>query len=728
MVFGAITFYLFLVVTLIGAVYVGITLRKLHKNPLNNVNYNKELKKLLYVGIGTSLSFTICLLGTYMYAQVTPLWYEILLAIFGSFIFSSAVITFFVGFILHYYRKQSLDKKVDNLLYKLMLISIPVMLVFFFVMTDGFANYWTYPLVNGLSFKEGFVNYIQGGANIAFYALFILSGAVFVYFLCDHKMYVQYGKHGILESTFFVAFPAGIIGARIFYVVGNFQKEFAARFADGEWWSMFAVWEGGLTILGGAIMGIVVGVGWFLWRNKKYSIFVAVDIIVPTILLAQAIGRWGNFFNCEVHGLAVPESYFAWLPTMIFNNIRYSSASGLAPDGMVYVPLFLIESIANVIGYFIIAELFGRKLRRFTELGDLAFGYIVWYGFVRTFMEPLRDSAFNMGDEGYWSWIWSTSFIAIGIMLIFINHLIRYIFRKKRYKYIIEKYTNGKLIAIICVGIALLSGLGLGLYLVLTNPFSTTLSLNPFNIGIILLVTFIPSLILYIIPCLYLADAFKLKDKVRYDLVLMDMDGTIADTDALILYSYKKLFETVLGNIPRTDNEIYYFSGPPIRETLTREFPGHDVEELVKQYYEISSEKADELLTTFPYCRQVIKSLKKLGVKFGVVTNKMQVPAIKTLKTIGLDDLIDITVGSDIVKKGKPDKEGIEFACSMLGITDLSRVIYVGDNPIDIETAENANIHSIFCSWGPREVKTPINPTYRIDDYRELVWCIIDEK
>ena len=105
---------------------------------------------------------------------------------------------------------------------------IPFMMIFFFIFTDGYAAYWTYPLVNGINFDSGFVSPDSSvSPNIAWYALCILGGALFVYFLCDHKMYIQYGKHGLFESTFLVAFPAGILGARLFYVIGNWNLEFA---------------------------------------------------------------------------------------------------------------------------------------------------------------------------------------------------------------------------------------------------------------------------------------------------------------------------------------------------------------------------------------------------------------------------------------------------------------------------------------------------------------------
>ena len=139
------------------------------------------------------------------------------------------------------------------------MVAFPVMFLFIFLLSNGFADYLnkTLPLVNGLSFTEGWVRPGYGKTNIAFYALCIISGAVYTYLYSDHKMYIEYGKHGILESTFLVAFPAGIIGARLFYVLGMWDE------FKGDFIKMINMTDGGLTVLGGAITGIVVGVGLF---------------------------------------------------------------------------------------------------------------------------------------------------------------------------------------------------------------------------------------------------------------------------------------------------------------------------------------------------------------------------------------------------------------------------------------------------------------------------------
>ena len=276
-----------------------------------------------------------------------------------------------------------------------------------------------------------------------------------------------------------MAFPAGIIGARLFYVIGNWNVEFAT--AENPFLEAINITKGGLTILGGAITGIVIGVGWFLWRNKGYSIWIAVDIIVPTILIAQAVGRWGNFFNCEVHGVLSPISSWQWLPRFIWENARYSSTNGWAPDGQLWVPLFLVECITNLAGYFVIAYLFGKLLRKHTALGDLALGYVVWYGLTRVLMEPLRDTSFNMGKDGYWSWIWSLVFVIGGALLIALNHLIRYLLKPRNVNQ--KQYIIGS----IATGVSALALLIPGIILMATSKFEQNLVLNQFNWGLIIL-------------------------------------------------------------------------------------------------------------------------------------------------------------------------------------------------------------------------------------------------
>ncbi len=475
---------LFIIAAVIAVAALGVGIywtAQFLKNVIVPVPFNQLYKRILIIIGVFAVAFTTMMCSIYLWNKISPSGYELTAAIIGGlFVGLLGPISLFT-FLFHYYGKgeeKGISEKADKWLFRSLMIAFPLLFVSIFFLTEGFAGYVNYPLPNAIGFTKGLVTPQESGGNISFYAICILSGACYTYLLDDHKFYLQYGKHGILESTFLVAFPAGILGARIFYVVGNWSLEFANQ----PFWKVFAIWEGGLTILGGALMGIVVGVAWFLWRNKGYSIWLAVDIIVPTILIAQAVGRWGNFFNCEVHGVLSPISNWQWLPKFIVENSRYSSAYfDFAPEGYLYVPLFFIECCTNLLGYFVLGHLFGVRLRKYTELGDLAFGYIMWYGLTRTFMEPLRDTEFNMGQNGFWSWIWSLVFVIGGALAIAINHLIRYLRKPREINQ--KQYLFGSVgVAIVALGLMIP-----GIILMANNPHSNTLVLNTFNWGLILL-------------------------------------------------------------------------------------------------------------------------------------------------------------------------------------------------------------------------------------------------
>ena len=473
----------------IFAVFVGINMYlavSLVKSPMIETNFAKHFKRNGLLVAGATISFLAASFGFYMWANASFDALHTVQLVLGEILFIGGLLIAINCFIFHYYGKN-IPENIDKWLFRIQLIGFIVATFSIFIYSNGIAPCLEghYPLPNGISFKEGLVTPEGGSPNIAFYALCILSGAILVYFICDHYMYKEYGKHGTLESTFFVAFPAGIIGARIAYVIGNWSKEFAGQ----PFWHVFAIWEGGLTILGGAIGGILVGVLFFIWRNKKLSIWFAIDLVLPTILIAQAIGRWGNFFNCEVHGLLVDDSGWKWLPEVLFNNAKYSSTSGAAPDGQVYVPLYLIECVTNLLGFFVLAHVFDKALHKYHEPGDIGCGYIIWYGMTRVLMEPLRSADYQMGDKGYWSWLWSMVYVIVGTLLIVVNHIVRLIIKKKKGTYVVQPYDKKlglvSTIIIVLVSGALLAG---GAYMMATNEFVTKVEYNGFNIGSMILV------------------------------------------------------------------------------------------------------------------------------------------------------------------------------------------------------------------------------------------------
>ena len=485
---------------------------KLVNGQMIDVNIKELVIRTVLFNIPFAVSFALLLIGGMAWGNYDADGLHWFMLIAGGHVFGFSLITA-VDFFIFYYYGKNIDKKWEKFLFISFICLFIVAILALFLFLDGYAPYLTYPLVNGLNFKEGFVTPAKGDAspNLAWYALCILAGAILVYFISDHLMYKEYGKHGICESTFYVAFPAGVIGARLWYCIGEGMP-------IGDW---IKIWEGGLTVVGGALTGIIVGVIWFMKKNPKYSIFVAVDCIVPTILIAQTIGRWGNFFNCEVHGLEVSLEYFKWMPEILQRNAAYSCTHGFASEGMIFLPLFLIEGIINMLGYFVIAHLFGKRLFKVLEPGDLGIAYIIWYGLTRVILEPLRDSEFNMGGKGYWSWIWCLLYVLIGSIGIIANHIIRYVLKKRKGKYIVQKGD----VPLGLVETGIFGGVGLALLVmgVMKVADAPTLPENvertigfgdPFNVGVMLLVLG-GAILVYAVPALI--RFFEAKRKVVHE-------------------------------------------------------------------------------------------------------------------------------------------------------------------------------------------------------------------
>lgn len=327
---------------------------------------------------------------------------EVILLTFGSLIFGIGLSGLITTFVLYYYRPD-LEVGQRKLIHILMFVAIPVLIAGLWMSTDAYAPYLNYPLVNTINFTEGIIFQTNGsGFSVKFYGIVIVLGAAISYFVSDHYFYKKFGKHGILDTLLLVAFPAGIIGARLWYVLVLNQSV-----------NIFDIRDGGMAIQGGALLGIVVGVAFMLIFRKYINVRWAMDIIVPTILLAQVLGRWGNFFNGEVHGDLVNGDLFWFLPRIIYNNMAYSNGVFNGDATQIYLPLFLIEGIINLAGYFIIRYAIGKGLKKWLSLGDLSMSYVIWYGIVRVFLEPLRGATADYYSQ---SQITAYVMIVVGVL------------------------------------------------------------------------------------------------------------------------------------------------------------------------------------------------------------------------------------------------------------------------------------------------------------------------
>ena len=214
---------------------------------------------------------------------------------------------------------------------------------------------------------------------------------------------------------------------------------------------------------------------------------------------------------------------------------------------------------------------------------------------------------------------------------------------------------------------------------------------------------------------------------LKYQYLLFDMDGTLVDTDEMLIQTMHILYDKYRNGIYTPKEKIYYFSGPPIEKTLKEEFPDMDPSFIKQEFARISKELYPTTIKVYLHSREVLLELKNKGVKLGVVTNKLHDMTLYCLKLLNLEDIFDVVIGYDDVKIGKPNKEGILKALDILKAKDLNKSIYIGDNIVDLDSANNADIDCILVNWGPRVLPKDIKPRYFINDYLDLRRIILDE-
>lgn len=213
----------------------------------------------------------------------------------------------------------------------------------------------------------------------------------------------------------------------------------------------------------------------------------------------------------------------------------------------------------------------------------------------------------------------------------------------------------------------------------------------------------------------------------KYTTILFDLDGTIADTDEVIVQAYYALYDHFREGKRTPREEIYYFSGPPVREIFAKEFPGMEFDVLFAFFKEVTKDLYPKYIKQFPRCNDLLRELKKLGYKLGVVTNKMREPTMMCIPLLDMEGIFDSIVCPDDVIDKKPLPEPIYKAMKECGESDISKVLYVGDNNSDYVCACNAGIDCMLVTWGPRKQDPTLKPKYKIADFSEFLEAIEHE-
>lgn len=216
--------------------------------------------------------------------------------------------------------------------------------------------------------------------EIRWYGFLIVSALLISIFILNYLL----KKEEHFDFEFFLdfiilAFPLGIIAARIYYVIFNLDYYLK------EPVKIMAIHEGGLAIHGGLLLGIAVL--YFMSKKRGKSFLLALDYLAPLTALAQSIGRWGNFINQEAFGGVVKESYYNFLPKFIKKQMYI--------DGAYREATFLYESAANFFLFLLLVFYLRSERKKDGEVFSL---YLIFYSIFRFFIEEQRTDSLFIGE------------------------------------------------------------------------------------------------------------------------------------------------------------------------------------------------------------------------------------------------------------------------------------------------------------------------------------------
>ncbi|KRL48970.1 prolipoprotein diacylglyceryl transferase [Lacticaseibacillus manihotivorans] len=216
-----------------------------------------------------------------------------------------------------------------------------------------------------------------GGLEIHWYGVIIACGVLLAVWLAMKESVRRGISDDHILNLVLWALPFALIGARTYYVA--FEWPYYAQHPS----EIIAIWHGGIAIYGALIASVIVFLVYC--RVKWLPAWLVLDIAAPTVMIAQAIGRWGNFMNQEAFGAKTTLAYLRGLhlPEFIIQQMNIS--------GAYRQPTFLYESMWNVVGFILIMSI--RHHQGWFKQGEIFLSYVMWYAFGRFFVEGMRTDS-----------------------------------------------------------------------------------------------------------------------------------------------------------------------------------------------------------------------------------------------------------------------------------------------------------------------------------------------
>ncbi|WP_439443575.1 pyrophosphatase PpaX [Listeria aquatica] len=210
--------------------------------------------------------------------------------------------------------------------------------------------------------------------------------------------------------------------------------------------------------------------------------------------------------------------------------------------------------------------------------------------------------------------------------------------------------------------------------------------------------------------------------------LLFDLDGTLINTNELIIASFQATLKEFLPEKEFSREEILPFIGPPISETFGNLLPER-AEEMITFYRAFTNEHHDELILEYDGVYEAIRALYEEDYKLAIVSTKIYDTVMRGLKVMGLDKFFQVVIGFDQVKTAKPDPEGINMALTLLNASQ-EEAIMIGDNYHDILAGKNAGVKTAGVAWSIKgeEILLTYEPDYMLHKMGDLLKIVHDEE
>ncbi|UEX89736.1 prolipoprotein diacylglyceryl transferase [Staphylococcus ratti] len=238
-----------------------------------------------------------------------------------------------------------------------------------------------------------------GPIQVRWYGIIIASAILIGYWIAQKSAQKIGFKEENLINTILICVVVAILSARLYFVLFHLDYYLLHPI------EIPMIWLGGIAIHGGLIGAFLMGI--YYCHRQNWNPFQLGDIVAPSIILAQAIGRWGNFMNHEAHGGPVSRSFLEnlHLPKFIIDNMYI--------DGQYYHPTFLYESVWNIIGFVVLIS-----LRKNLRIGETFFLYLIWYSIGRFFVEGLRTDSLMLTETIKVAQLMSIVLIVLGVVML----------------------------------------------------------------------------------------------------------------------------------------------------------------------------------------------------------------------------------------------------------------------------------------------------------------------